>query len=126
MHPLIGVLLRKPQLLATHAKAYGELVLQELSQANDQLHQRLLWELAGLCSVAVACTLLGVASMLWAITLPELIRAPWVLIVLPAAFAGIAVGCVSVAQRRYTLPIFAQTREQFRADAALLGNSDSA
>jgi hypothetical protein len=36
MHPLIGVLLRKPQLLATHVKAYGELLLQELSQANVQ------------------------------------------------------------------------------------------
>jgi cytochrome c-type biogenesis protein CcmH/NrfF len=126
MHPLIGVLLREPQLLVTHAKAYGELLLQELSQANVQWHQRVLWQLASLCSVVVACLLLGVASMLWAVTPPELIRAPWVLIVLPMVFVGIAVGCLVVAKRRYTRVIFAQTRQQFQADVALLGKSDSA
>jgi hypothetical protein len=125
MHPLIDILVRKPQLLANHAKAYSELVLQELSQANDQWHQRLLWQLAGVCSVGVACTLLGVAGMLWAVTPVELIRAPWVLVVLPVAFAGIAVGCLTVAQQRHNLAIFTQTRQQFKADMALLGNSES-
>jgi hypothetical protein len=126
MHPLIDILVRKPQLLATHAKAYGELLLQELSQANDQWHQRLLWQLAGLCSVGVACTLLGVAGMLWAVTPPELIRAPWLLVLVPAAFAAFAVTCLTVAQQRHKLAIFTQTRQQFKADMALLGNSESA
>jgi cytochrome c-type biogenesis protein CcmH/NrfF len=76
--------------------------------------------------VVVACLLLGVASMLWAVTPPELIRAPWVLIVLPMVFVGIAVGCLVVAKRRYKRVIFAQTRQQFQADVALLGKSDSA
>lgn len=126
MHPLIDVLVRKPQLLATHAKAYGELLLQELSQANLQWQQRLLWQLAGVCSVGVACTLLGVAGMLWAVTPPELIRAPWLLVVLPAVFAGIAVGCLTVAHQRHKLPIFTQMRQQFKTDMALLGASESA
>jgi hypothetical protein len=126
MHPLIDILVRKPQLLATHAKAYGELVLQELSEANVQWHQRLLWQLAGLCSVGVACTLLGVAGMLWAVTPPELIRAPWLLVLVPAAFAVLAVTCLTVAQQRHNLTIFTQTRQQFKADMALLGNSESA
>ena len=126
MHPLIDVLLRQPQLLSTHAKAYGELVLQELSQANLQWHQRLLWQLAGVGSMGVAFTLCGVASMLWVVTPPELIRAPWLLVLLPAAFAGIAVGCMAVAQKRYNLAVFTETRQQFKADMALLGNSESA
>jgi hypothetical protein len=126
MHPLIDVLLRRPQLLATHAKAYGELLLQELSQANVQWHQRLLWQLAGLCSVGVACALLGVAGMLWSVTPPELIRAPWLLVMLPVAFAGIAAGCLIVAQQRHNLAIFTHTRQQFKADMALLDNSESA
>ena len=114
MHPLIDVLLRQPQLLSTHAKAYGELVWQEWSQANLQWHQHLLWQLA------------GVGSMLWVVTPPELIRAPWLLVLLPAAFAGLAVGCMTVAQQRYNLAVFTQTRQQFNADMALLGNSESA
>jgi hypothetical protein len=126
MHPLIDVLVRKPQLIAAHAKAYGELVLLELSQANVQLQQRLMWQLVGVCSLAVACTLLGVAGMLWAVTPPELIRAPWLLILLPAAFAAIAVACLTVVQQRHNQAIFAQTRQQFKADMALLGNSESA
>jgi hypothetical protein len=125
MHPLIDVLLRQPQLLSTHAKAYGELVLQELSQANLQWHQRMLWQLAGVGSMGVAFSLCGVASMLWVVTPPELIRAPWLLVLLPAAFAGIAVGCMAVAQQRYNLAVFTQTRQQFKADIALLGNSES-
>jgi hypothetical protein len=63
--------------------------------------------------------------MLWAVTPPELIRAPWVLIVLPVVFVGIAVACLTVAKRCYTQPIFAQTSHQFLADVALLGNSES-
>lgn len=63
-----------------------------------------------------AFTLCGVASMLWVVTPPELIRAPWLLVLLPAAFAGIAVGCMTVAQQRYNLAVFTQTRQQFNAD----------
>jgi hypothetical protein len=126
MHPLIDILVRKPQLLVTHAKAYGELILQELSQANVQWHERLLWQLAGMCSVGVACTLVGVAGMLWAVTPPESIRAPWLLVLVPSAFAALAVTCLFVAQQRHKLPIFTQTRQQFKADMALLANSESA
>lgn len=126
MHPLIDVLLRQPQLLATHAKAYGELVLLELSQANAQWHQRLLWQLAGVCGLGVACALMGVAAMLWAITPAELIRAPWVLVILPVGFMGVGVGCLAVAHQRCDLAIFTQTRQQFKADMALLGQVDPA
>jgi hypothetical protein len=126
MHPLIDVLLRQPQLLSMHAKAYGELVLQELSQANLQWHQRLLWQLAGVGSMGVAFALLGVAGMLWSVTPPEFIREPWLLIMLPVAFAGISVGCMTVAHQRYNLAVFPLTRQQFHADMALLGDSESA
>lgn len=124
MHPLIEVLLRQPQLLATHAKAYAELVLQELSQAQVQWHRRLLWQLSGVCGLGVACGLLGVAGMLWAVTPPELIRAPWVLVMLPTIFMGIGVSCLAMAQH-LDMALFAQTRQQFKADIALLGAAES-
>lgn len=74
MHPLLGVLATRPQLLAEHAQAYAE-----LPQASSaRMRQARLKGLA-LLGLLTAVLPAGVASLLWAAVPLSSMPNPWLL-----------------------------------------------
>ena len=119
-HPLLHLLTTQPQLLGEHAQAYGELVTTEVSAAASQWKRRLLLGAVAVVLAAVALTLAGVALMLWAITPPAQISAPWALWLTPLVPAAAAVYCGLAAKSGDDQADFADLRTQLRADWELL------
>ena len=68
----------------------------------------------------VMLVLAGVALMLWAVTPDAAMRAPWLLLVVPAVPAVVAIGCWSALNSQAKGNGFATLREQLAADAAML------
>jgi hypothetical protein len=119
IHPLLRLVVTQPQLLADHAEAYAGLFGEELGKATAVWKQRALLSALALSLGAVAVVLLGVALMLWAVTLPAQLQAPWALIAAPAAPALAALGC-AFAARREAGDGFADIKGQLAADLVLL------
>lgn len=126
MHPLLELLLARPQLLADHALAYGELVGQEFGQARRAWQQRWLLQIAALTGVVTAVILAGVALMLWAVVPAPQIHAPWALVLAPLLPLVAALACLMAIRQRGPLTSFAITRQQFNDDLAMLRAATSA
>jgi uncharacterized membrane protein YqjE len=120
MHPLLELLLARPQLLADHAQAYGELFTEEMGQASAALQRWTMWQAITLCSLLSAGILAGVAVMLWAVLPAGAIQAPWVLLVTPMVPLVLALGCWGFARKSSPPLFFEQMRAQIRADRAML------
>jgi len=122
--PLFRLMATRPQLLAEHAEAYGELALLELRAALAQWQRRALFKALGWCGLVVALLLAGVAGLL-ASALPVAgMAAPWALLVIPLlpALAGIAV--LLAAGPASQTGSFHQLRQQLQADRRLLRELD--
>lgn len=120
MHPLLDVLLARPQLLVDHAQAYGELFTEELDQARVALQRWVMWQSLALCALLMAGILAGVAVMLWAMLPGNPPQALWVLLFTPMVPLACAVGCWLVARRSGSPRAFALLREQISLDMAML------
>lgn len=120
MHPLLGLLLSRPQLLAEHAQAYGELFTEEMAQARSAWQHWVLWHAAAMCCLLVAAMLAGVALMLWATLPANGMQAPWLLLLTPVLPLAAALGCWGVAQHRGAPQTFVLMRDQISADMAML------
>lgn len=120
MHPLLELLLARPQLLADHALAYGELFTQEMAQALRAWQRWALWRAAALCALLLATVLAGVALMLWAALPASGMSAPWLLLLTPMLPLVVAVGCWGVARQRGSPQAFGLLRDQISADMAML------
>jgi hypothetical protein len=121
LHPIFHLVATQPQLLGQHAQAYGELVGTELSaQANVWSRRALLMALT-LCLLGVTAVLAGVATMMWATSVPEP-RAAWVLLAVPSVPGVAALACFWLARQRTAADAqaFAELRRQLQADLALL------
>jgi uncharacterized membrane protein YqjE len=120
MDRLLRLALTQPQLLAGHAEAYAELASAEFGEAAGSLKRQALLAAAGLCGLAVAAVLAGVAFLLWAVTPAAQIHAAWALFATPLlpALAGLA--CLLAARRAARAEAFAAVRRQLRADIAML------
>lgn len=94
MHPLLHLIATQPRLLADHADAYADLAGAELEQACAGWKRQALLSAGALLGLLVAALLAGVALMLWAITAPAAIHAPWVLWLTPALPAIVGLACV--------------------------------
>lgn len=124
LHPLLRLTLEHPHLLAEHASAYAAVLAEEAQAAATQMHSRfLLHALAGACGM-LALILAGVALMLLA-ALPETsLRAGWVLIVVPAFPAALAITAFAMSPRAPVTSRFAALGTQAQADLALLREFD--
>jgi len=120
MHPLLELLLARPQLLADHAQAYGELFTEEVGQARAALQRWAMWRAITIFSFFSAGILAGMAVMLWAMLPGSPMQAAWVLLVTPIVPLAVAVVCWQLAGKNGTPQFFDQMRAQIRADKAML------
>ena len=97
IHPIVYVAARRPQLLVAHAKAYGDLLLEEGRRALSSLIlHAALYAVAGVLGL-LGLVFGGVALLLYAAVSDEL-RNGWVLVALPCASMLVAGACVIVAR----------------------------
>ena len=120
MHPLLALITSRPQLLADHAEAYGELVSAEMARVSKAWKTQALLNAAALAGLAVAVMLAGVALMLWAVVPPTSLREPWLLIAVPLLPLAAATGCLMAARRRVEPGAFDSVREHVKADLMML------
>ncbi|MDO9142795.1 hypothetical protein [Rhodoferax sp.] len=120
MHPLLELLLARPQLLADHAQAYGALFTEEMGEARAALQRWAIWRAITLCSLFSAAILAGMALMLWAMLPPSPMQASWLLLVTPMVPLAVAAVCWPLAKKNGTPPLFDLMRAQIRADKAML------
>ncbi len=123
IHPIVHVAARRPQLLAEHAKAYGDLLLEEGKRtlASLVLHA-VLYVAAGVLG-GLGLVLGGVALLLYA-AVPGELRNGWLLAGLPCASMAIAGVCVTVAR---VLPVditLDVVGRQVRADIDMIRESE--
>ena len=120
MHPLVGLIATRPQLLAEHAQAYAELVAVELPRAGAAWkRQALLNGLAGL-GLAPGLLMAGVALMLWAALGLSSMAMPWLLIAVPLVPMAAGIACLVMAQATSGGLVLGELRQQLSADLALL------
>ena len=120
IHPLFRLIASEPQMLADHVEAYSDLVGEEVANAAAKWKQQAVAAALVVVLAIVAAVLAGVALMLWAVTPPDTIHAPWALIVAPLLPALAAVGCWSGAKSADKGQGFAAIKAQLAADAAML------
>ena len=120
MHPLLHLLMTRPELLGEHAQAYAELVGSEVNELATATRQRMLWSAVALCCAAATLVLAGVALML-ALALPQTRdAAPWALLLTPGLPLLGVLACVLRLRASQRTAAFAKLREQLQADLELL------
>ena len=119
IHPLLRLVATQPHLLADHAEAYAGLVGEELGKTSAELKRRAILGLMALVLLLIGMLLGGVSLLLWSVTPPANMNAPWALVAVPAVPLLIAVGC-AFAARGDNSSQFSDLRQQLAADLALL------
>ncbi len=120
MHPVFRLIAAQPMLLAGHVGAYAGLVSEELLTSAAAVQRRLLWQLAGALSLAVAAVLAGVALLLWASLPPGSAPAGWLFVVTPLLPAVLGLWAGWWAQAHPDGEPLARLRAQLAEDADLL------
>ncbi len=112
----------QPTALAEHAQAYADLFGEEFGQAKQALRRRFVLHAVVMCSVALGVGLGGVALLLWAVTPPAQIHAPWLMLCVPLPPLLLALCCwrAAGARRSGDSMLFANLRQQLVTDRALL------
>ncbi|MGE4241844.1 hypothetical protein [Ramlibacter sp.] len=116
MHPILTVLIRKPELVIEHVAGYAALIGEEASNVGGQVAKRAIaW---GACIVAflLFIVLAGVAIMLGAVNE----RFSWALVLVPAVPLLAAIAAFAVARRQMPEKAFSELRAQLDADAEAL------
>jgi len=118
-HPIVYIAARQPQLLAAHAKAYGDLLLEEGRRAVSSLVvHAVLYAASGF--LGLLAVLLGGVSLLLYAAIPGVLREGWVLVGLPGGSFLLAVTCFVAAR---LLPVDVNLRvmgQQFKADLDMI------
>jgi hypothetical protein len=116
VHPIISVLVSKPELLLDHVAGYAALMKEEASTVGGEVAKRALaWGVA-LVALVVFLVLAGVAVMLGAVG----DRFSWALVFTPAVPLAIAIAAAMVARRRLPEKAFSELKAQLDADAQAL------
>lgn len=119
-HPLIKMLVSRPEMLAEHVGAYAELAAAEASQAVDQARNKVIVGAAAGVLALVGLVLAGVAALLCAALPLTAMPAPWLLVVVPALPLATAIVAALWLRSRPARPSFALLREQLAQDSALV------
>lgn len=125
MHPLLHLIATKPQLLADHAQAYGELLTTEVANLSTAWKRRAVLLGIALFSLGVACVLAGVALMLSAPMPGAAAQALVALIMVPLLPLALCVGCLLAARSQRDGAAMENVRQQFKADLAMLRDASS-
>lgn len=120
IHPFFKLMVAHPTAITDHVEAYASLAAQELSVVVTQYQQRAIKTGIALCCGGAAVVLAGVSVMLWAVTPPDALHAPWALWLVPGLPALIAGWCAVSARNSPAAPAFGALRGQVRDDMALL------
>jgi hypothetical protein len=121
IHPLFRLLVSEPQMLAEHVEAYAELVTEEAGAVAKRIKRKMMLHAVSLLAAFLTLILASMGVMLWAAVPAESMRAPWALLLVPAATALIAVGAhMAAASHAGEERGLKAIREQFAADAAML------
>jgi hypothetical protein len=118
-HPLLDLIANRPQLLADHAQAYGELMASEVGAASNAIARRAVLTMAGVASLAIALGLGGVAVMLRAALPVTDMAAPWVLLVVPLVPLAAGAVCLVTARLGTLRNPFDKIWWQVKADVAM-------
>jgi len=118
-HPIIYVAARQPELLVAHAKAYGDLLLEEGRRAVSSLVvHAALYAASGVLGL-LGVLLAGVSLLLYA-AIPGHLREAWLLVALPGGALLLSMACILMAR---LLPINVNLRlmgQQFKADLDMI------
>lgn len=125
MHPLLHLIATRPQLLAEHAQAYGELLTTEFANLSTAWTRRAVLLAIALCSLGVACVLAGVALMLSALMPAAAAQALAALIMVPLLPLALSAGCLLAVWLQRDGAAMANVRQQFKADLAMLREASS-
>ena len=120
MHPILHLIATQPRLLAEHADAYADLAAAELAQASTEWKRRALLQAGMAVGALVAVLLAGVAVMLWAVTPPAAVHAPWALWLAPGLPALAALACLLALRTSAVGNSFQALRQQVRDDLRML------
>jgi len=118
-HPLLDLIANRPQLLADHAQAYGELMASEVGAVSNALARRLVLTVVGVILFAAAVGLGGVAVMLRAAIPVNVMPAPWLLLVVPLAPLAAGAVCLVMARLGVLRNPFDKIWWQLKADVAM-------
>ena len=97
IHPLVYVAARQPQLLAEHAKAYGDLLLEESRRTLSSLVLHAVLYAAAAVFGLLGMVFGGISLLLYGAIAGEM-RDGWLLVALPGASLIVAVVCIAVAR----------------------------
>lgn len=120
MHPLLHLIATQPRLLVDHADAYADLAAAELAEATAGWKRQARLQAGVAVGAGLALLLGGVALMLWAVTPPAAVHAPWALWLVPALPAVVALGCWLAARASTGVASFQALRQQVRDDLRML------
>lgn len=116
LHPLLSVLVRRPDLLADHVAGYADLLREEANTTGTELARRALaWAIAALAFLAFLL-LAGVAAMLAAMQG----HLHWALLLVPGSALALCIAALLRARRKFTHPIMNEVRAQLDADMQAL------
>jgi uncharacterized membrane protein YqjE len=126
LHPMFKIVASRPELVAEHLAAYGQLAAVQAQAAAVQLQRRAV--LAGVVSLSAALGmgLAGVALLLVGVVPLQAMPAPWLLGVVPLVPLAVAAFCWMRLRAVKEASALAPLREQFAADAALLREAGAA
>ena len=120
IHPLIGLVATRPELLSEHLGAYAQLATAESIEALAQLRRRSLWAVALFASLVLGLGLGGGALMLVAVV-------PLAEMPVPALLAAVAVTpwlaaglCLFMMQGQPPSRLFPLLRQQLQLDGVVL------
>jgi hypothetical protein len=120
LHPMFKIVASRPELLAEHLAAYGQLIaVQAQAQAEQWRRRAVLIAVAGL-SALIGVGLAGAAVLVLAAVPLQAMPAPWLLLAVPLLPLAVAGACAWQLHGLQPASTLAPLREQFAADAALL------
>jgi hypothetical protein len=116
VHPIISVLITKPELVMEHVAGYAALMREEASTVGTEVAKRAIAWGVTLFAFLVFLILAGVAAMLAAVQE----QFHWAFVVVPAIALVISVIAFTVARQRLPEKAFTELKAQLDADAEAL------
>lgn len=115
-HPLLRLVVQRPDLVIEHASAYAALAANEGSAALARMLRQRAWQLLALLCFAMGAVLAGVSLLLWA-ALPQVaVGLRWLMFVVPGVPLLAAVAAWLVSRPETHGPAFEGLAAQVRID----------
>ncbi len=122
LHPLLSVLVRRPDLVLAHLAGYADLVRQEALACGVSLVGRAIAWAVAVLAFLVFLVLAGVAAMIAALHQSF----HWMLLLVPGTALALAIVAFLQARRKVPQAALTELRAQFQADIDTLRTLGSA